>query len=380
MLTKQATESHALLLLVRSGAILERMNRRIASVAGLAALALLLSTASACADEIKLKDGSKINGTIVGFEDNSFKVKTSYGFAVVQKDQVVSITVTGDAPKPETDSAKKPELAPAKKSDAEAVKRPEPATAKTPVAAPAPQPAAKTDRAEHASAPPASATPTTPTQANTQEPQSKTSTDDAVVEYPHTDAPTTSAKNSTQPASSASTSSGASAPVAAAAPPKPAAPEPMREEVSGNLYTNDTYGFHMYKPPTWKLIEGARTILPGSITALGTDDQNTYLLIGQEPSGKSLANDIAATEQRLHEVMENFRPLGEKQVMISGVSATERRFRGSVDARDWSGIVVYIPHGTRVYTIFGMTLADTDLVQIQENVISRAITSLQFTK
>jgi len=154
----------------------------------------------------------------------------------------------------------------------------------------------------------------------------------------------------------------------------------MREEVSGNLYTNDTYGFRMYKPPTWKLIEGARTILPGSITALGTDDQNTYLLIGQEPSGKSLANDIATTEQRLHEVMENFRPLGEKQVMISGVSATERRFRGSVDARDWSGVVVYIPRGARVYTIFGMTLADTDLVQIQENVISRAITSLQFTK
>ena len=126
--------------------------------------------------------------------------------------------------------------------------------------------------------------------------------------------------------------------------------------------------------------EGARTILPGSITALGTDDQNTYLLIGQEPSGKSLANDIAATELRLHAIMDNFRPLGEKQVMISGVSATERRFRGSVDSRDWSGVVVYIPHGARVYTIFGMTLADTDLVQIQENVISRAITSLQFTK
>ena len=154
----------------------------------------------------------------------------------------------------------------------------------------------------------------------------------------------------------------------------------MREEVSGNLYTNDTYGFRMYKPPTWKLIEGARTILPGSITALGTDDQNTYLLIGQAPSGKSLANDIAATEQRLHSILDNFRPLGEKQVMISGVSATERYFRGSVDARDWSGIVVYIPRGARVYTIFGMTLADTDLVQIQENVISRAITSLQFTK
>jgi hypothetical protein len=364
------------------------MKHRIASVAGLAALALLPLVASARADEIKLKDGSKINGTIVGFEDNSFKVKTSYGFAVVQKDQVVSITVTDAAKQPEPDSAKKPEHESAKKPDSEATKKPEPAAAKTPVAAPASQPAAKTEKVEHASAPPPDKVPALP--ATTPQPESGSSAGNSVVEYPHIDTPTTSGKNSAQPgpaasststASNASGTSGAPTPVAAPAPPpKPAAPEPMREEVSGNLYTNDTYGFHMYKPPTWKLIEGARTILPGSITALGTDDQNTYLLIGQEPSGKSLANDIATTEQRLHEVMENFRPLGEKQVMISGVSATERRFRGSVDARDWSGIVVYIPRGTRVYTIFGMTLADTDLVQIQENVISRAITSLQFTK
>jgi hypothetical protein len=367
LLTKQATAPRARLPLARSGAILEPMSRRIAYVA---ALAFLLPAAALRADEIKLKDGSKINGTIVGFEDNSFKVKTSYGFAVVQKDQVVSITVTNSAKQPEPDSAKK--------SDAEAGKKPEPAAAKAPVAAPAP-PAPKTEKLEHAAA--------SPQPAKTPTPPAASSGDDSVVEYPHTDAAITAAKNSAQPApaalntSGASSASGASAPVAAPAPPpKPAAPEPMREEVSGNLYTNDTYGFHMYKPPTWKLIEGARTILPGSITALGTDDQNTYLLIGQEPSGKSLANDIAATEQRLHEIMGNFRPLGEKQVMISGVSATERRFRGSVDARDWSGIVVYIPYGARVYTIFGMTLADTDLVQIQENILSRAITSLQFTK
>jgi hypothetical protein len=67
-------------------------------------------------------------------------------------------------------------------------------------------------------------------------------------------------------------------------------------------------------------------------------------------------------------------------VTISGVTAIERHFRGSVDQRDWSGVVVYIPRDTRVYTIFGMTRADTDLVQIQENIISRAISSLQFTK
>jgi hypothetical protein len=382
--------------LARSGAILERMSRRIisvAAIAGLAALAVLLA-APARADEIKLKDGSKINGTIVGFEDNSFKVKTSYGFAVVQKDQVVSITVTDpakqpepeNAKKPESVSSKKPEPATAKKSDADSAKKTESAAAKTPVAAPAPA-VAKPEKVQSASA---------------SSPAKNSDTDSAansIEEYPHTDTPATSAINSAQPASTASSpsatsgasntsratnapnASSAAAPAAATAPaPKPAPPEPMREEVSGNVYTNDTYGFRMYKPPTWKLIEGARTILPGSITALGTDDQNTYLLIGQAPSGKSLANDIASTEQRLRDVMENFRPLGEKQVMISGASATERRFRGSVDSRDWSGVVVYIPRGAQVYTIFGMTLADTDLVQIQENVISRAITSLQFTK
>jgi hypothetical protein len=387
LLTKPATIARARLPLARSGAILERMSLRVisvAAVAGFAALAVLRFAAPARADEIKLKDGSKIYGTIVGFEDNSFKVKTSYGFAVVQKDQVVSITVTDPAKQPEVDSAKRPDSdaakkpeatnATAKKPAADAAKKTEPAAAKTSVAAPTPA-TPKPEKVEHASAP---------------SPAKNSDADSAanpVEEYPHTDTPTKSATNSAQPASAApnaspmSNTSNAATPATAAAPaPKPAAPEPMREEVSGNLYTNDTYGFRMYKPPTWKLIEGARTILPGSITALGTDDQNTYLLIGQAPTGKSLANDIASTEQRLRDVMENFRPLGEKQVMISGVSATERRFRGSVDSRDWSGVVVYIPRGAQVYTIFGMTLADTDLVQIQENVISRAITSLQFTK
>jgi hypothetical protein len=301
------------------GVILGTMRRGIALATGFALLAGVYFVAAARADEIKLKDGSKIIGTIVGFEDNSFKVKTSYGFAVVQKDQVVSIVVS--------DGAKKAEHAGA--------------------GAPAPK-AAEQDSAAN-----------------------------AVVEYPHTDAPVS-------PAKSAAPTTPKSAPepatVTVAAPPKPAAPEPMREEVSGNTYTNDTYGFRMYKPPTWKVIEGARKILPGAITAMGTDDQTTYLLIGQETGGKSLASVMDVADKRLHDVMDNFRPLDEKRVTISGVSAIERRFRGSVDQKDWSGVVAYIPRGASVYTVFGMTLADTDLVQIQENVISRAITSLQFTK
>jgi hypothetical protein len=310
-------------------------------------LAALFSAAGAHADEIKLKDGTKIVGTIVGFEDNSFKVKTSYGFAVVQKDQVLSIVVS--------DGAKK----------ADTVAKPNAATPTAAAAASSAPPPVKPDKTEHAAATPAPKASDANSAAN------------VIVEYPHTDTPTPSAK-SDAPATPKSDSQPAVATVAA--PPKPAAPEPMHEEVSGNTYTNDTYGFRMYKPPTWKVIEGARKILPGAITAMGTDDQTTYLLIGQETGGKSLASVMDVADKRLHDVMENFRPLDEKRVTISGVTAIERRFRGSVDQKDWSGVVAYIPRGASVYTIFGMTLADTDLVQIQENVISRAITSLQFTK
>jgi len=120
--------------------------------------------------------------------------------------------------------------------------------------------------------------------------------------------------------------------------------------------------------------------LPGAIAALGTSDQTTYLLIGQEPAEKSLSIDVDAAGKRLRDVMDNFRPLGEKHVTVSGIDAVEQRFRGSVDQHDWSGVVVFVPRSGRLYTIFGMTYAETDLVQIQENVISRVIASLQFVK
>src|SRR5580704_2588333 len=296
------------------------------------ALAVLLTAFSAArADELKLKDGTTIVGTIVGFEENSFKVKTNYGFAEVQKDQVVSIVVSA---------------APKKK---ESEKKPEPAT---------PVVSASTE-----SAPPRPSKPPVPA-------------------APTNAAPSPATNNSAAPlpTAAAGNTSSANPKAPPATPPAPPKPEPMREEVNGTSYVNETFGFRMYKPPAWKVIEGARTLLPGSITAMGTDDQTTYLLIGQQPNGKSVTNDMDATQRRLQEIMGNFRPLDEKHILISSLPAIERHFRGSVDERDWSGVVVCVPHDTHLYTIFGMTRADTDLVQIQENVIARAISSLQFTK
>jgi hypothetical protein len=154
----------------------------------------------------------------------------------------------------------------------------------------------------------------------------------------------------------------------------------MRERVTGNLYANETYGFQMYKPPTWQLVEGARSVLPGAITALGTSDETTYLLIGRQPIEKSFASDIDATDRHLRSTLDNFRALGEKKIVVSGEPAVQKRFRVSVDQHDWSGVAVFFQHDAHLYTIFGMTSADSDLVQIQENVISRAISSLQFAK
>ncbi len=314
-----------------------------------ALVAFFAVVSAARADELKLKDGSTVVGTIVGFEEHSFKVKTSYGFAEVQKDQVVSIVISAVPKKKESEKKTDPGTdAAAAASDPAPTKAPKPPTAK-----PVSVPASNSANSASVAAPSSSNSPT-----------------------PSSNSASKSAANSAAPSPAAVNSPAVIAP----APVPPPAPEPMREEVNGNSYVNDTYGFRMYKPPTWEVIEGARALLPGSITAMGTADQTTYLLIGQQPVSKSVANDMDATERRLQEIMEDFRPLDEKHITISGIPAVERHFRGRVDQRDWSGVVVCIPRNARLYTIFGMTVADTDLVQIQENVIARAIASLQFTK
>jgi len=277
-----------------------------------------------CADDLNLKDGTTISGTIVGFEDNSFKVKTTYGFAVVLKEQVASINM-----------AEAPNAAAKKKSDA-----------LVPASAP-PDAAASPSLAFVAAKPVAPA-----------------------VHYAVPAAPVLAGLALSKPpvlmAGSEPTE------------PEPPPAAPIRESVSGTTYTNETYRFQMYKPPGWQVIAGARAVLPGAVAAMGTGDETTYLLIGRDAAGKSLAADMDAAERRLREAMENYRPLGEQRVTVSGAAATERRFRGSADHHDWSGVVAFIPHGSQLYTVFGMTRADNDLVQIEENVISRAIASLEF--
>jgi hypothetical protein len=290
----------------------------------LASLILSLLAARAAADELRLKDGTKLVGTIVGYEGDSFKVLTNYGYALVRKDMVAAILM----PEP------KKEAAPEKKNE------------RKPTSPPAAQPATP-------AAPAAKADSAAPVKADASPP----------------------AAPAAQLAASNATASTAPAPARRPAPP---APETVREQVAGNTYVNLTYGFRMYKPPNWHVIEGARKMLPSAVVAMGTSDETTLLVVGHEPLHGSLDAVADSTEQQLREMYENYRPLGEQKVTISGLPGLERRFRGMVGEHDWSGRVVWLARGNEVYTLMGLTYADSDLIQVEENVIARTINSLEF--
>src|SRR5580693_3592927 len=75
-------------LYIRALAVLGKRRRlRVAALF----VALCATAAAARADEIRLKDGKKLHGVIVAYEDNMFKVKTDFGYVLVEKDKIASI-------------------------------------------------------------------------------------------------------------------------------------------------------------------------------------------------------------------------------------------------------------------------------------------------
>ncbi len=387
---------------------------------------LLLAASAALADEIRLKDGTKIIGTIVGFEDNSFKVETSYGFALVRKDKIAAIIPTETKPEPRKEAA------------AETTGPSAPAVAvETPARVPAPSPkrqASPTDTSTER--PPTSSPPrilalekgplrppvvARPGATQTNMPPSippaasrnvasatgRPAPAAALAVQPPTPSPPripalekgslrppvvlkatrgttqTSMPPSIPPAASRNVAAAKGRPAPAAAlvaqPLAPPEPPPIREEVQGNVYVNHTYGFRMYKPPSWQVIEGAQTALPSAIVAMGTDDETTLLVVAREPLKASLEAQATATERRLREIYENYRRISEHHTRVAGQPALASRYRGALDGHDWSGVVLSFARGNDVFTVLGMTYANSDLIQIQENVIAKTIASLQFT-
>jgi hypothetical protein len=308
----------------------------------LAFLFLFIPAGAARADEIRLKDGTKITGTIVGFENDSFRVETSYGFALIRKDKVADINITSAKKDPE----------PSSRTGASA---PAPSASQTVVPAVAKEPAAA-----------ASAAPS-PTAVGPMRPPSNAGAASSAAARNEPSAPKVAPLAST--------------PALPAAPPTPPpAPEPLviRDEIRGNQYVNLTFGFQMFKPPSWELIPAARKALPDAVAAMGTSDQTTLLVIGRAHAKDSLDVHAAATEKALKDVYENYRLISTRRVSVAGFPAVEQRSRGTADGRDWSVILMTLFKGSDAYTLLGMTYADSDLIQVQENVIAKAVNSLTF--
>jgi hypothetical protein len=342
------------------------------------ALTIALASAPAWADEIRLKDGKKLYGVIVAYEENMFKVKTEFGYVLVEKDKIASIVPTTPPTTPETPT-------PAKDKG-------ESPKAEPPKPAPTPQPKTESAVAVNSETAPAATTtsaktviPSTPSGAGKPDKAAKLNAASAKPETPAKAASTNAAApakgNSpvanpaavtTAPAQTATTQTVAPAPA------KPPEPPPIQEEVQGNIYINHTHGFRMYKAPSWQVIDDARNALPNAIVAMGTSDESSLMVVGKETTKQSLEAAAVTVEKRLREVYANYQQTSRRKTVVSGLPAVEFRYIGKADEHDWSGILVVIGRGSDIFTVLGMTYADSDLIQIQENVIAKSIASLNF--
>lgn len=356
-----------------------------------------LAIPRAHADEIRLKDGKKLYGVIVAYEDNMFKVKTDYGFVLVEKDKIASIIPTspgghsaaGPDPQPsaksptpasEKPAATKPEAsasaahkeAPAPAKEATPAATPVKSTAPAPAASDVSKPAkiAKKEAPKPAAAQPsaAAATTTAPSASPKPQPEKKS-------------APSSAAPPNVETASAAKPGAAPNVPVVTPVPPakpKEVEPPPNREAVQGNLYINYTHGFRMYKAPSWKLIEDAPKALPNAIVAMGTANESTLMVVGQEKTKSSLEATAADVEKRLRDTYGNYRRISMTKTVAGGFPAIEIKYRGLAEDHDWSGTLLVVSRSGDMFSVLGMTYSDTDLIQIQENVIARAIASLEF--
>jgi hypothetical protein len=327
---------------------------------GVACLAALC-TATARGDEIRLKNGQKLYGVIVAYEDNMFKVKTDFGYVLVEKDKIAAIipaapgdhqTANGQLPETEKPAAKPVDgkvggdragLPPETVSKGEST---------APIAKPGPgfantsRPVAPADKQIKTPAPLLNSTTTT---ARTSQP---VITSQSIPARPAAD----------QPAKSASME-----------------PPPNRESVQGNMYINYTHGFRIYKPPSWQLINDAPRTIPNAVVAMGTSNASTLMVVGEEKTKTSLDASAVEVEKRLRETYGNYQRLSERKTVAGGLPAVEIHYRGIADDHDWSGTLLIVARSGEIFSVLGMTYSSSDLIQIQENVIARAIASLEFT-
>jgi hypothetical protein len=104
------------------------------------------------------------------------------------------------------------------------------------------------------------------------------------------------------------------------------------------------------------------------------------MVVAQEKTTNTLEVTAADVESRLRDTYGNYRRISQRKTVAGGFPAIEIQYRGIADDHDWSGTLLIVARSGDMFSIVGMTYSGTDLIQIQENVIARAIASLEFNQ
>jgi hypothetical protein len=344
---------------------------------------LAVVPASTRAEEIILKNGQKIVGTIVGYENDMFRVETEYGIALVRKDKVASIQVS--KPDDASSNPQEPQRPATKTIDVKPARVPA-APEGVPDSAPLPAPA------QPSAPPPAPVSHALkiPAPAKSLAPPPPVSHYIIVVPIP--------VKPSEPPTpplihlpDSAHLSKGTlsavlgRAPTLTDLPPPPPPPshpvdEPMpahlEEHVDGNTYFSDTFQFSMFKPPDWKIFEGVPKETGSGIMAMGTEDERTLLIVDRQvwSGAPNLTSD--QMEARLRQTYREYHRISEDAFECDGQTVARRTFTGVLEGAEWHGVAVHVIHGNTVFGIIGLTSAET--FQFQEAIFNKIIKTFHF--
>lgn len=291
-------------------------------------MALVWLAPPAPAEELVLKDGQKIVGSIVGYEDGMFRVETGYGFALVRKDKVASVNFGAGSP-------------------GEAVKKAAEQKTRT-----------EANKLASEGARPVKGAASSPGKPVAPVPPSSQSTGAETAAAPRPQAPT------------------APPPPPVSRPISEPLPPHLDERVEGTSYVNETFRFSMFKPPGWKVFEGIPRETVPAIVALGTEDEQTLLFVHRQAwSGPpDLKKD--ATEERLQQTYQDYQKISESLVQLDGRPAFRRVFKGVLDGVEWYGVSVLISKDNSVFGIMGLTSAET--YQFQQAVFNKIINSFRF--
>lgn len=389
-------------------------------------------------ERIVLKSGKILTGSIVDYDEDMFRVETEFGFALIRKDRVASISFE-EFETPAT-SVQKDEQEPEKgsvgtaESKAVAQGDEKPATESTrPITAAIPEPVSVEPKPETANTPSPESIAAVESESAFTEPRKSASiaieavkdsqasieadslvpapkpeplveeTSIVAVSSPADAEPEKVEIAEAGPEAAASTmvqaegetardaepeylpqkvvAAAAEIPIAEErkAPPVPQGPvdpNDMVERVEGNLYINETFRFAMYKPPNWVLFEDVRKASATSIIAMGTVDERTLLFVEREFSGADPENHDGI-EAKLRQTYREYKVLREEEVIVDGRAGVRRTFSGVLDGIDWHGMAVHVSDDYGEFGIIGLTSAET--FQFKQAVFNKIVRTFRFT-